>query len=307
MTSGAVVGMQILRTDEARFAGLPDYPFSPQWAEVQDGLHMHYVDEGPRKANPVVMIHGEPTWSYLWRHMIPVIANNGYRVLAPDLIGFGKSDKPDNPLDYTYDRHMQWLTQWMLTLDLRQVTLVCQNWGSLLGLQLAARHPDRIDRIIVGNGRLPSGNSHAPTGATLWRAFSLYSPWFPISQLVQLGTERSLSRGELAAYDAPFPSHAHKSGARGFPRLLPRLPTDHVSELYRDAWSALERWRKPFVTCFSNGDPVTRGADRDLQRRIPGAHGQPHITLRGGHFLQEDAPLDFARVILDACRSVMAA
>ncbi|WP_165857051.1 haloalkane dehalogenase [Marinobacter sp. JSM 1782161] len=294
--------MRILRTEEQRFAQLPDFPFEPHYVEVARGLRMHYVDEGPSEASPVVMLHGEPSWSYLYRHMIPPIADAGFRVLAPDLIGFGKSDKPAEPSDYTYLTHMEWLLAWLDALGLERITLVCQNWGSLLGLRLAAEHPDRFERIIVGNGMLPTGDHKAPLMFSLWKNFAVYSPWFPVSRIIQLGTSRPLTDAERAAYDAPFPSADFKAGARAFPRLVPVAPDDPASDANRAAWEALEHWHKPFITCFSDGDPITRGGDRYMQRRIPGAQGQPHTTLRGGHFLQEDAPQAFARVIIDACR-----
>lgn len=299
--------MRILRTDEARFNGLPDYPFSPSYLEVEPGLRIHYVDEGPKDGHPVVMLHGEPSWSYLYRHMIPRVAKAGHRVLAPDLIGFGKSDKPAAVEDYSYQRHLSWLASWLKALDLQDATLVCQNWGSLLGLRLAAEHNDRFSRIIVGNGMLPTGDSRVPAVFSLWKAFASYSPWFPAGRIVQLGTERALSKAELAAYDAPFPGPEFKAGARAFPRLVPITADDPASAANKAAWSILEKWRKPFITCFSSGDPITRGGDRHMQRRIPGAHGQPHITLQGGHFLQEDSPEDFARIIIDACKSSRAA
>ncbi|MDV2077487.1 haloalkane dehalogenase [Marinobacter xestospongiae] len=299
--------MRILRTDEARFTGLPDYPFTPNYLEVEPGLRMHYVDQGPRDAAPVVMLHGEPSWSYIYRHMIPPVAAAGHRVLAPDLIGFGKSDKPSNLSDYSYERHMQWLNQWLDALNLDNMTLVCQNWGSLLGLRLVAEQPHRFERIIIGNGMLPTGEQRPAASYSLWKAFATYSPWFPISRMVQLGTGRTLSTQELAAYEAPFPSSEFKAGARAFAKLIPSSPNDPAVAANQAAWKQLERWHKPFITCFSNGDPISRGNDRYMQRRIPGAHGQPHITLRGGHFLQEDAPEAFARIINDACRPELAA
>lgn len=301
------MGMRILRTDETRFEGLTDYPFAPHYLDLEPDLRMHYVDEGPAAAAPVVMLHGEPSWSYLYRHMIPLVAAAGHRVLAPDLIGFGKSDKPAAVSDYSYEGHIGWLTRWLEALDLTNVTLVCQNWGSLLGLRLAAENPRRFQRIIVGNGMLPTGESAIPPIFTLWKAFATHSPWFPVGRIVQLGTERTLSKAELAAYEAPFPGAEYKAGARAFPKLVPVTPDDPASEANRAAWKVLEKWRKPFITCFSSGDPITRGGDRHMQRRIPGAFGQPHITLSGGHFLQEDSPEDFARIINDALKSELAA
>ncbi|WP_166251873.1 haloalkane dehalogenase [Marinobacter salicampi] len=299
--------MRILRTDEARFAGLADYPFEPRYLDVGPGLRMHYVDEGKATGHPIVMLHGEPSWSYLYRHMIPRIAEAGHRVLAPDLIGFGKSDKPVDIADYSYENHLLWLERWLEALDLRHITLVCQNWGSLLGLRLVAKHPHRFERIIVGNGTLPTGEESVPAVFTVWKAFARYSPWFPISRIIQLGTARTLTRAELDAYEAPFPTAMYKAGARAFPRLVPIAPADPASLANRAAWEILRKWKKPFITCFSSGDPIHHGGDRYLQRHIPGAHGQPHITLRGGHFLQEDSPEDFARVIIDACKHELAA
>lgn len=274
--------MRILRTDEARFAGLPDYPFEANYLDVDPGLRMHFVDHGPADGTPVVMLHGEPSWSYLYRHMIPLVADAGYRVLAPDLVGFGKSDKPASVADYSYDSHMNWLTRWLEGLNLTNATLVCQNWGSLLGLRLAAENHRRFSRIIVGNGMLPTGDSPVPAVFRAWKAFASHSPWFPVARIIQLGTERTLSSGEMLAYEAPFPSPEFKAGARAFPSLVPVTPNDPASAANREAWRTLERWRKPFITCFSSGDPITRGGDRHMQKRIPGALGQPHITLRGG-------------------------
>ncbi|WP_323752634.1 haloalkane dehalogenase [Marinobacter sp.] len=299
--------MRILRTDEARFEGLPDYPFLPNYQEVEPGLRMHFVDEGTADGVPVILLHGEPTWSYLYRHMIPTIAAAGHRVLAPDLIGFGKSDKPAALTDYSYDNHLRWLSAWLEELDIRGATLVCQNWGSLLGLRLAADNPHRFNRIIVGNGMLPTGEARVSTAFKVWKAFASRSPWFPVSKIVQLGTERALSKLELAAYEAPFPRDEYKGGARSFPTLIPTSQADTSSAANREAWRRLEKWRKPFITCFSSGDPITRGVDRHMQRRIPGAYGQPHMTLPGGHFLQEDSPGAFARVIIDALKHEMAA
>lgn len=293
--------MRILRTEEQRFARLPDYPFTPHYLNVAPGLQMHYVDEGPLNADPVLMLHGEPSWSYLYRHMIPVVADAGLRVIAPDLIGFGKSDKPVDIDDYSYQSHMDWLLSLIDALALTNITLVCQNWGSLLGLRLAAENPDRFSRIIVANGMLPTGDEKIPTAFKAWKGFSIYSPWFPVGRIVQMGTARQLSDAERRAYDAPFPSSEYKAGARSFPKLVPVSADDPASIANRAAWQTLSQWKKPFITCFSDGDPITRGGDRYMQRRIPGALGQPHITLRGGHFLQEDSPQSFAKIVIEAC------
>ncbi len=296
--------MRILRTDESRFRDLPDYPFTPCYVDVGNGtpLRLHYVDYGPATAAPVILLHGEHGWSYLYRHMIPSLANAGLRVLAPDLIGFGRSDKPSCQQDYSFERHLDWLECWMLALELDNITLVCQNRSSLLALALVMRHPHRFSRIITANAVVPADESRAPMSG-LRQAFARYSPWFPVAHLIQLGTARSLARDELAAYDAPFPEDIHKAGPRSFAGAL-----QGQQELSRQRlWRFLESWHKPFITCFSDSDPATSGGYRSLQRRIPGALGQPHVTLKGGHFLQEDAPDSFVRVIIDACRATLAA
>ena len=288
---------EIFRTPDDEFGNLPDFPFAPHYYELKEGLRVHYVDEGPREANPVLMLHGEPTWSYLYRHMIPLVAAAGSRVIAPDLIGFGKSDKPSELNDYSYANHMAWLTNLIVQLDLRNITLFCQDWGSLLGLRLAAEHPERFAAIVVGNGMLPTGDQAMPKAFKIWKNFALYSPWFPISRIVASGCFNALSADERAAYDAPFPSSRFKAGARAFPRLVPTTPNDPATGANRAAWQVLEQWQKPFLTCFSKGDPITRGGDVYMRARIPGANGQPHITVRGGHFLQENSPKELSEAI----------
>lgn len=290
--------MKVLRTPDERFEDLPDYPFSPHWVEVGGGLRLHYLDEGPRHGRPVLMLHGEPTWSYLYRHMIPIVAQAGFRVLAPDLIGFGKSDKPAATSDYSYAAHVAWIAEWLDGLGLTDVTLVCQDWGSLVGLRVVAENPDRFAGVLLGNGGLPTGDGRISPAFKAWAAFAASSPILPIAHIVQGGTRRKLTRGELEAYDAPFPSGAFKAGARIFPALVPVRLDDPASEANRRAWQVLEQWKKPFLCCFSDGDPITRGFDRAFRERVPGARGQPHTTLKGGHFLQEDDPLAFAELII---------
>lgn len=258
---------------------------------------MHYLDEGPADAKPILMLHGEPSWSYLYRHMIPICAAAGHRVIAPDLIGFGKSDKPTDINAYSYQSHMDWLQSLLEQLQLTDITLVCQDWGSLLGLRLAAENPDRFRAIVVGNGMLPTGDQQVPKAFHLWKNFAIYSPIFPVARILDSATFRKLSPDERRAYDAPFPNRKYKAGARAFPKLVPVTPNDPASEANRAAWKVLEKWEKPFLTTFSNGDPITRGGDKYMQERIPGAKGQPHQTLVGGHFLQEDSPVVFARAI----------
>ncbi len=289
--------METARTPEERFAELPDFPFEPHYEEIAGGLRMHYVNEGPADAEPILMLHGEPSWSYLYRSMIPPCAAR-YRVVAPDLIGFGRSDKPTRVADYSYQSHIDWLLEFVERLDLIGITLVCQDWGALLGLRLAAEHEGRFARIAVGNGILVTGDQTSPRAFKLWKRFARWSPWFPIGRIVDLGCFKKLSTAERRAYDAPFPTAEHKAGTRAFPRLVPVSPEDPAAPACRRAWAKLGQWEKPFLTAFSNGDPIMRGGDRVLQKHVPGAHGQPHTKLEGGHFLQEDAGPEFAAAVL---------
>jgi haloalkane dehalogenase len=290
------------RTPDACFVGLEDYPFEPHYVDV-DGLRMHHVDEGDPSAAPVLMLHGEPTWSYLYRHMIPVCVAAGNRVVAPDLVGFGKSDKPAERGDYSYQRHVDWMTGFIQALDLREITLFCQDWGSLIGLRVAAENDERFERIVVGNGALPIADARARPGLPnmlaflAWRTFATYSPIFPVSRIVNAGCLRTLSAGERRAYDAPFAAPDTKAGARAFPKLVPISAVDPAIGPNRAAWSALGNWSKPLLTVFSDRDPIMRGGERVFQKHVPGAAGQPHSTPHAGHFLQEDAGPDLARQV----------
>jgi haloalkane dehalogenase len=292
--------MNVLRTPDERFEQLPGYPFAPHYTEVSGGIRIHHVDEGPRGGAPVLMMHGEPSWSYLYRKMIPVFAAAGLRAVAPDLVGFGRSDKPADPADYSYLRHVTWMTEWLRAVDLRGVTLVCQDWGSLVGLRVAAENEDRFARIVVANGFLPTARqgpsgdlqrlqvSRAFRAFRAWRAFATYSPIFPIGRIVASGCVTKLSREVIAAYDAPFPSRAYKAGARVFPSLVPLTEDDPAVPANRAAWDVLGRWQKPFLTLFGKNDPILGNADAPLQEHVPGAKGQPHERFWGGHFVQED-------------------
>lgn len=286
----------ILRTPESRFANLPGYGFAPNYMELGDGdVRMHYVDEGPRDASPVLMLHGEPSWSYLYRKMIPLFAAAGCRAIAPDLIGFGKSDKLPRVEDYSYQRHADWLLAFIERLDLRDITLFCQDWGSLLGLRIAAEHGERFARIVVGNGFLPTAQAPVPAAFKLWRAFASYSPWFPIGRIVAAGCRERLPAEVVAAYDAPFPSSKYKAGARAFPRLVPTEVRDPAVPANRAAWARLGQWQKPFLCVFGAGDPILGRADAPLIAHIPGAQGQAHARIRGGHFIQEDQGEELAQ------------
>ncbi len=290
--------MKILRTPDERFANLPDYPYTSNYLPLGE-LRMHYLDEGPRNAPVVLMLHGEPTWSYLYRKMIPPLTVAGYRAVAPDLIGFGKSDKPTHMADYSYQRHVDWLLGFIEALDLRDITLFCQDWGSLLGLRIAAEHPQRFARIMVSNGFLPTARLGISRGFRLWRAFARWSPVFPIGRIVNSGCVVKLSPGEIAAYDAPFPSSAYKAGTRAFPRLVPTVESDPAVPANRAAWDKLGQWRKPFLCVFGKNDPVLGRADKPLIEHVPGAKGQPHDRIWGGHFVQEDRGDELAKRLIE--------
>lgn len=292
--------MEKHRTPEERFAGLPDYPFAPNYAQVGEGLRLHYVDEGPRGGRPVLMMHGEPSWSFLYRHMIVPVADAGCRVLAPDLIGFGKSDKPTEFSDYSYTAHVDWMLEWFDSLDLSNVVLFCQDWGGLIGLRLVAARPDRFAAVIAGNTMLPTGEGTPPEAFLAWQQFSKTVPEFPTGKILQGATVRKLLAPEVAAYDAPYPDESYKAGARIFPALVPTSPDQDGAKENRAAWNVFNAWDKPFITCFSDKDPVTVGGEAVFQKRVPGAKGQPHRTIKdGGHFLQEDKPDELAALILE--------
>lgn len=291
----------VYRTPDDRFTGLPDFPFEPHYRELASGLRVHYIDEGPRDGRPVLMMHGEPSWCFLYRKMIPPVAAAGFRVLAPDLIGFGKSDKPTSKGDYTYARHVAWMQEWFEALDLRDVILACQDWGSLVGLRLVAAMPDRFAGVVLSNGGLPEGQD-PPAAFAAWRRFSRWSPVFPIGGILQRATKRDLSPAEVAAYNAPFPTRASKAGARIFPSLVPLGPNEAVPD-QKHAWAVLETFDKPFTCAFSDGDPITRGGDAAFRERVPGAAKGSHRTLKGGHFIQEDDPDGFVAAILDTARA----
>jgi len=294
-----------LRTPDHAFDGIKDFPFAPNYAQIVDGLdgtvmRVHYVDEGPRDAPVVLMMHGEPSWCYLYRHMIGPVADAGFRVVAPDLVGFGKSDKPAAKSDYSYARHVSWMRSLLEQLDLTNITLVCQDWGSLIGLRLVAEMPDRFSGVVLSNGGLPEGGE-APRAFAIWRAFSKWSPLFPIGKIVNAGTARDLSPAEIAAYDAPFPNSRFKSGARIFPSFVPFENNVAIPDQKR-AWQVFDRWEKPFLCCFSDKDAITRGGDARFISRVPGTAGQPHTSLSGGHFIQEDDPQGFVNCILEVAR-----
>lgn len=298
--------MEFLETPVDRFTDLKDYPWEPHHVAVDPcGLRMHWVEAGPADGPVVLLLHGEPSWSYLYRHMIPLFAESGYRVIAPDLIGFGRSSKPAKVSDHSYAAHVRWMGAFLEALDLRDITLFAQDWGSLIGLRLVAE-TDRFARVAIGNGFLPKGEppelslkSLGNVAAFLtWRTVARFTPVFVCSKVLQLGSARELDQAELHAYDAPFPDRRYLAGPRAMPMLVPLGPKDPARPDQLAAWEKLERWDKPFLTLFSTGDPIMRGLDRVLQRSIPGAEGQPHQRVRGGHFLQEDSGPELAAHVI---------
>ena len=297
--------MKALRTPDDRFADLPGYDFEPHYLTIADGeggqLRVHYLDEGPADAAPVLLMHGEPSWCYLYRHMIPLLVAAGHRVVAPDLVGFGRSDKPTERSDYTYARHVAWMTDALFEqLDLRDITFFGQDWGGLVGLRLVAAQPDRFARVVIGNTGMPTGDRPPSDAFLAWQKFSQTAEHFPIGQIVNGGCQTDLPAAVIAAYDAPFPDDHYKAGARIFPSLVPMSTDDPAHDDQVAAWAVLSKFDKPWLCAFSDKDPVTAGGERVFMRSVPGCDGQPHTTIAGaGHFLQEDSGPELAQVIID--------
>ena len=299
--------VEIVTTPASRFDGLPGFPYAPRWTDL-GGLRIAWIDEGPRDAPAVLLMHGEPTWSYLYRTMIPVLLDAGLRAIAPDLPGFGRSDKPVRASDLSYGHQVRWMSAWLEREDLRGLTLFCQDWGSLIGLRMAAEQPRRFDRIVLSNGGLPTGDEPLPRAFHVWKTFARFSPWFPIGRIVAAGCARGLAPVHRAAYDAPFPSRRHRLAARLMPTFVPASPDDPEHDANRCAWEVFRAWDKPFLTLFGDRDPITRGGERVWQREVPGARGQPHARMKGaGHFVQEDAGPALARAIAEFVAATPAA
>lgn len=330
--------MKVLRTADERFGELDGFPHPPRYQEVDDGdggrLRIHYVDAGPEDGEVVLCLHGQPTWSYLYRKVIPPLTEAGLRVIAPDLVGFGRSDKPADAADYTYARHVHWMQGFVEALGFGDLTLVCQDWGGLIGLRVLAADPERFARVVTANTGLPDARGLDPglakpmrelfasipalppaemaaglarnergAGFMYWIKYCAEYPDFRISDVIRLSTMETLGDAEVRAYDAPFPDETFKQGARRFPSLVPIFPDDPAIADNRAAWEVLARFRRPFLTAFSDRDPVTAGAHRRFQETVPGARGQPHVTIEGaGHFLQEDAPEALADAVVGFCR-----
>lgn len=294
---------KILRTPESRFDQLPDYPFLPNYLEVEQGLRLHYLDEGSPKGPVVLLLHGEPSWSYLYRKMIPGLVKSGFRVLAPDLIGFGKSDKPADKSSYTYQKHTTWLKLFIEQLDLKDITLFCQDWGGLIGLRLIIILENRFSLVVASNTALPIGDPPMPDSFLKWQAFSQNSPEFDIGKVIDMGTLQKLDSEVIAAYNAPFPSEEYKSGARIFPTLVPTDTQDPESAINRQVWEKLKKWNKPFLTIFGDGDPIMKGVEQVFQKLVPGAVGQNHNVLNAGHFIQEEKGEELAQLVIEFYQS----
>ncbi|MEM7360494.1 MAG: haloalkane dehalogenase [Pseudomonadota bacterium] len=326
--------MEFLRTPDERFENLPDYPFAPNYLQVDDTeggqLRVHYLDEGPKDGQIVLLMHGQPVWSYLYRYMIPMLVGAGFRVVVPDLVGFGRSDKPTKREDYTYARHVTWMSDWLTQMDINNVTLFCQDWGSLIGLRLVTSFPERFSHVVLANGGLPAGMVPSLPGKILqwiyphievvdaeqlpakfrvkigipgflyWRKYAAENPNFTIGDVMRLSTRDELSESEVAAYEAPFPGKEFMSGARQFPTLVPVFKNEAEVDENNAAWEVLRKFDKPFMTAFSDNDPVTAGGDRRFLAEVPGCQGVDHRTITdAGHFLQQDQPEKCVQAILD--------
>lgn len=295
--------METYRTPDERFAGLESFPWPPSYADVpdQDGgtLRMAWVEAGPADGPVALLLHGEPTWSYLYRHVIRVLVDAGVRVVAPDLVGFGRSDKPLATSDHSFARHVEWVRSLVLDeLDLRDMTLVGQDWGGLIGLRLVAEHPDRFAAVVAANTGLPTGDFDMPEIWWQFRRAVESAPSLDIGRFVEAGCLRGLAEADRLAYDAPYPVEEAKAGPRVMPTLVPTRPDDPATEANRAAWEVLSTWDKPFLTPFSDGDPITGAMAPILRKLVPGAAGLEHPTIEGaGHFLQEDAGEELGRVV----------
>lgn len=327
--------MQIVRTPDARFENLPDFPYAPSYAEIPDGeggsLRMHYVEAGPKDGETIVLMHGQPSWCFLYRKMIPILADAGHRVLAVDLIGFGRSDKPTERNDHTYARHVTWMTAFFEALDLRDVTLYCQDWGSLIGIRVVADQPERFARVVVANGALPDGtvgiplehceamrklrdglpvpatadlgtafaNPDGPPAFLLWQKYCSDSVPLPIVEFFGAITRGEMSPEIAAGYAAPFPDDTYCAAPHRFPTMVPLFLDDPEIPANQAAWNRLAAFDRPFQTAFSDSDPITAGFHELFQSRVAGCKDVDHVTIEdAGHFLQEDQGEACARELL---------
>ena len=291
--------MDLIRTPDDRFEKLVDFPYKPNYLEI-DGIRIHYVDEGSKDSEVILLMHGEPSWSFLYRHMIPPLIEANFRVVVPDLVGFGRSDKPTKQADHTYAKHVNWMTEWLTTLDLQNITLFCQDWGSLIGLRLAIENQERFSRIVLANGGLPTGVGLMSKAFVKWREFSRTSKEFDVGRIVQSGTTTDLSEEVLKGYNAPFPDDSYLAGARIMPSLVPISRDDPEHKINKKAVKSYGKWIKPFLTSFSDSDPITRGGEMLWINHVPGARDLEHPNIKNaGHFLQEDKGPEIAQLIIE--------
>jgi haloalkane dehalogenase len=291
-------GLQFIRTPDDRFADLADFAYPPNYVTV-DGLRMAYLDVGPTSGPTILLLHGEPAWSYLYRRMIPPLVAAGFRCIAPDLIGFGRSDKPTDVAAYSYNGHVSWLHEFLDVIKLGPSVLFAQDWGGLLGLRLVAERPDQFTHVAIGNTALPTGESAGP-GFDAWLAYSQSPAFRDIGALFDRAMQaRQLSDGEIAGYNAPFPDERFLAGAIAFPALVPITPEHDAVAECRSAWEQLEQFDRPFLTLWCPGDPVLGHLANGFISRIPGATDQPHQTFQpGGHFIQDDRGEDIAAALI---------
>ena len=294
--------LKTLRTPDSRFEHLDGFSFKPNYCEINDGdggqIRIHYLDEGASNGIPILLMHGEPSWCYLYRKMIPGLVAAGYRVLVPDLIGFGRSDKPVERGDYSYQSHVDWMTHWLNKVDINRVILFCQDWGGLIGLRLVAENTERFTGVVVANTFLPTGDVKPAQAFLDWQSYSQNTPDFAVGNIINGATVSELSSEIIAGYDAPFPDDSYKAGARQFPLLVPITSDDPSSQINRKAWKKLASLKIPFLTAFSDQDPITFGGDKAFQNMLPGCENQKHIIIEdGGHFLQEDKGEQLSEVI----------
>ena len=295
--------MEIMRTPDECFIGLPDYNFEPHYTTIvgKDGisLRFHFIDEGPRNQDPILLMHGNPSWSYLHRHMINGLVALGHRVISLDLMGLGRSDKPNDPAYYTLARHIEWVAAWFEDEDLRNVTLYCQDWGGIIGIGALVDIGDRVSRVIASNTGIPVGEG-GNKAMRDWLEYSSSVPELPIGHLVNGGSTRTLSPDEIAAYNAPYPDGSYQTSPKIFPSLIPVQPENPGVPQCIEIWNYLATWTKPFLTVFGSADPIAfkPGAHLKFQERVPGAKGLDHIVIEGAnHFIQEDAPDELVATI----------
>ena len=294
--------VEIIRTDDERFENIKDWPYEAKYKEINSefgNIRIHYIDEGSQNSDTILLIHGEPSWGYLYRKMIDPLVEAGKRVIVPDLPGFGRSDKLSDRNGYTYEKYVTWLSDWLEAVDLNNITLYGQDWGGLIGLRLVTKYPDRFMNIVAANTMLPTGDYDPGEAFMKWKEYSQTVEDFHVGGIIKGGTVRDISQETIDAYNAPFPDDTYKEAARQFPTLVPITPDDPSSQHNRDAWVKLKEWDKPFLCAFSDSDPVMNGVDKAFLKLVPGTKNMPHTTIeKAGHFLQEDNPEDCVNAIL---------